>query len=192
MAADENEQEHILGLESGEMMLLWQLHCPGMGQAVEITTGACTFRAHKQRDLIHRSRNVNSIHRQRTFPPRQQLLHALSFMKSRVLAVLPAVDSRTCVNRPEGKSLCSSKLILCYWLSLAVSEHLVLVQSSHCMCVAADLLSIVVYMTPAGTRDEGGAIQPAYINFDAALLEAPAHELKVSGCLHALSLQQDP
>jgi hypothetical protein len=69
MAADENEQEHILGLESGEMMLLWQLHCPGMGQAVEITTGACTFRAHKQRDLIHRSRNVNSIHRQRTFPP---------------------------------------------------------------------------------------------------------------------------
>ncbi|KAK9908491.1 hypothetical protein WJX75_008624 [Coccomyxa subellipsoidea] len=79
MAADENEQEHILGLESGEMMLLWQLHCPGMGQAVEITT---------------------------------------------------------------------------------------------------DLLSIVVYMTPAGTRDEGGAIQPAYINFDAALLEAPAHELK--------------
>ena len=43
MAADENEQEHILGLESGEMMLLWQLHCPGMGQAVEITTGACTL-----------------------------------------------------------------------------------------------------------------------------------------------------
>ncbi len=40
MAEDENEQEHILGLESGEMMLLWQLHCPGMGQAVEITTGA--------------------------------------------------------------------------------------------------------------------------------------------------------
>ena len=47
-------------------------------------------------------------------------------------------------------------------------------------------------MTPAGTRDEGGAIQPAYINFDAALLEAPAHELKVSVCLHALSLLQDP
>lgn len=85
-----------------------------------------------------------------------------------------------------------SKLILSYSFSLAVSKHLVLVQSSHCMSVAADLLSIVVYMTPAGTRDEGGAIQPAYINFDAALLEAPAHELKVSGCLHALSLQQDP
>ncbi|EIE21380.1 hypothetical protein COCSUDRAFT_56599 [Coccomyxa subellipsoidea C-169] len=79
MAEDENEQEHILGLESGEMMLLWQLHCPGMGQAVEITT---------------------------------------------------------------------------------------------------DLLWIVIYFTPAGTRDEGGVIQPAYINFDAALLEAPMHELK--------------
>jgi hypothetical protein len=40
MSVDENEQEHILGLELGEMMLLWQLHRPDMGQAVEITTGA--------------------------------------------------------------------------------------------------------------------------------------------------------
>jgi hypothetical protein len=42
MAAGENEQEHILALESGELMLLWQLHRPDMGNAVEITSGAHT------------------------------------------------------------------------------------------------------------------------------------------------------
>jgi hypothetical protein len=52
--------------------------------------------------------------------------------------------------------------------------------------VAADLLSIVVFLTPAGTRDEGGVIQPAYLNFDAALLAAPAHDLKV--WCHTISL----
>lgn len=56
--------------------------------------------------------------------------------------------------------------------------------------VAADLLWVVIYLTPAGTRDEGGVIQPAYINFDAALLEAPMHELKVSKFLVSQS-QQD-
>lgn len=40
MAVGENEQEHILGLESGELMLLWQLHRPDIGSAVEISTGA--------------------------------------------------------------------------------------------------------------------------------------------------------
>ena len=44
MALDENEQEHILGLESGEMMLLWQLHRPDAGHAVEITTGVRQFK----------------------------------------------------------------------------------------------------------------------------------------------------
>ena len=39
MAADENEQEHILALASGELMLLWQLHRPDVGEAVEITSG---------------------------------------------------------------------------------------------------------------------------------------------------------
>lgn len=39
MGQDEFEQEQILALEKGEMMLLWQLHCPNMGNAVEITTG---------------------------------------------------------------------------------------------------------------------------------------------------------
>lgn len=45
--------------------------------------------------------------------------------------------------------------------------------------VAADLLSVVVFKTHAGTRDEGGVLQPAYLNFDAALLGPPAHDLKV-------------
>ena len=40
MAVGENEQEHIMGLESGELMLLWQLNRPDAGEAVEITTGA--------------------------------------------------------------------------------------------------------------------------------------------------------
>ncbi|BDA44598.1 hypothetical protein COCOBI_06-0740 [Coccomyxa sp. Obi] len=39
MAVGENEQEHIMGLESGELMLLWQLNRPDTGAAVEITTG---------------------------------------------------------------------------------------------------------------------------------------------------------
>jgi hypothetical protein len=79
MANGETEQEHILALESGELMLLWQLHRPDMGNAVEITS---------------------------------------------------------------------------------------------------DLLSITVYLTPAGTRDEGGKLQPAYLNFDAQLLGPPAPGMK--------------
>ncbi len=43
MAVGETEQEHIMGLEAGELMLLWQLHRPDMGQAVEITTGECDY-----------------------------------------------------------------------------------------------------------------------------------------------------
>lgn len=43
MAVGENEQEHIMGLESGELMLLWQLNRPDAGEAVEITTGAHTL-----------------------------------------------------------------------------------------------------------------------------------------------------
>ncbi|BDA44602.1 hypothetical protein COCOBI_06-0780 [Coccomyxa sp. Obi] len=79
MENGENEHEYILPLELGEMMLLWQRHCPALGQVVEINT---------------------------------------------------------------------------------------------------DLLSIVVFRTPAGTRDEGGVLQPAYLNFDAALLKPPVNELK--------------
>jgi hypothetical protein len=45
MANGETEQEHILALESGELMLLWQLHRPDMGNAVEITSGAMHWHA---------------------------------------------------------------------------------------------------------------------------------------------------
>lgn len=44
MERGENEQEHILPLEYGEMMLLWQRHCPALGQVVEINTGAYFLR----------------------------------------------------------------------------------------------------------------------------------------------------
>ncbi|BDA51510.1 hypothetical protein COCOBI_19-0650 [Coccomyxa sp. Obi] len=36
------------------------------------------------------------------------------------------------------------------------------------------LLSMIISLTPAGTRDEGGVLQPAYLNFDVALLGPPA------------------
>ena len=38
----------------------------------------------------------------------------------------------------------------------------------------ADLLQITIWLTPAGTVDEGGVKQPAYLNFDIALLGPPA------------------
>lgn len=41
-----------------------------------------------------------------------------------------------------------------------------------------DLLNLVVYVTPAGTIDEGGVVQPAYLNFDAELLAPPTGQLK--------------
>jgi len=40
---------------------------------------------------------------------------------------------------------------------------------------AADLVQVVVWVTPAGTLDEGGLEQPAYLNFDVALLGPPAN-----------------
>ena len=48
------------------------------------------------------------------------------------------------------------------------------------LCLRADLVEVTVYLTPAGTLDEGGVRQPAYLNFDAALLGPPAGELTVS------------
>lgn len=42
MGVDENEQEHIMGLESGELMLLWELNRLDVGTSVEITTGTLT------------------------------------------------------------------------------------------------------------------------------------------------------
>ena len=39
MAPSESEQEHVMALEQGELLLLWQLHRPDAGQALQITTG---------------------------------------------------------------------------------------------------------------------------------------------------------
>jgi hypothetical protein len=41
--------------------------------------------------------------------------------------------------------------------------------------LCADLLQIIVWVTPAGTVDEGGKEQPAYLNFDVALLGPPTN-----------------
>ncbi len=40
MAEGETEQEHILALTRGELMLDWNLIRPDVGHAVEITSGA--------------------------------------------------------------------------------------------------------------------------------------------------------
>ena len=52
---------------------------------------------------------------------------------------------------------------------------------SKCKCGAnvagcvfgVELMRVLVWVTPAGTMDEGGVEQPAYLNFDTTLLSAP-------------------
>ena len=50
------------------------------------------------------------------------------------------------------------------------------------------MMQLLCWVTPAGTRDEGGKVQPAYLNFALALLATPAHgvmEVRLSStCLH--------
>lgn len=41
------------------------------------------------------------------------------------------------------------------------------------------MLAITVFLTPAGTVDAGGMLQPAYLNFNAQLLAPPAPGMKV-------------
>ena len=38
----------------------------------------------------------------------------------------------------------------------------------------AEMMNIMFWMTPAGTLDEGGVLQPAYLNFRQHLLQDPA------------------
>ena len=56
--------------------------------------------------------------------------------------------------------------------------HDVLVSRLREKITAADVINMVIYVTPAGTIDEGGIVQPAYLNFDAELLAPPAGGLK--------------
>ena len=53
------------------------------------------------------------------------------------------------------------------------------------------MLSVVAYLTPAGTLDEGGVVQPAYINFDADLLSPPAGAMKVCAPLMSSRVSGD-
>lgn len=43
----------------------------------------------------------------------------------------------------------------------------------------AETMTITVYLTKAGVKDEGGVEQPAYLNFEATLNQLPEHSLKV-------------
>ena len=53
------------------------------------------------------------------------------------------------------------------------------------ICLRADLLQITVWLTEAGTVDEGGKTQPAYLNFDVALLGPPAgNQMEVRALLY--------
>ena len=48
------------------------------------------------------------------------------------------------------------------------------------MCIS-ELMRVLVWVTAAGTVDEGGVEQPAYLNFDTTLLAAPlGNEMSVS------------
>ena len=44
----------------------------------------------------------------------------------------------------------------------------------------AELMKLLIWVTPAGTVDEGGVEQPSYLNFDTTLLAAPlGNEMQV-------------
>ena len=46
--------------------------------------------------------------------------------------------------------------------------------------LGADLLQMVIWLTPAGTMDDGGLKQPAYLNFELSLLGPPSgNEMRV-------------
>jgi len=61
MAKGETEQEHIMALEHGELMLQWEMHRPDMGQAVEITSGMLPgFHRHAQCWLATCTGNKNA------------------------------------------------------------------------------------------------------------------------------------
>ena len=43
----------------------------------------------------------------------------------------------------------------------------------------AETMTITVYLTKAGVKDNGGVEQPAYLNFGVTLNKLPDHSLKV-------------
>ena len=85
-------------------------------------------------------------------------------------------------------------------LSAAMPGRAVPLLTLTLTCCCADMLSVTVFVTPAGTRDAGGVLQPAYLNFDAQLLGPPAPGMKVcaaplhhpSHAAHLLTLSPPP
>lgn len=73
----------------------------------------------------------------------------------------------------------------------SVAERLQWCQNASAVLTVAgcvfgvELMRVLVWVTPAGTMDEGGVEQPAYLNFDTTLLSAPlGNEMSVRGpCL---------
>ena len=44
----------------------------------------------------------------------------------------------------------------------------------NCLHMPADLMQVLIWLTPAGTVDDGGKEQPTYLNFDVSLLGPPS------------------
>ena len=56
-----------------------------------------------------------------------------------------------------------------------------------CQHMPADLMQVLIWLTPAGTVDDGGKEQPAYLNFDVSLLGPPSgNHMEV--CCHLTSI----
>lgn len=80
-------------------------------------------------------------------------------------------------------SLYAHAYVMCTRLPCALTHLALLAEQSCHRCPAADMLSVTVFVTPAGTKDEGGMVQPAYLNFNAQLLGPPAPGMKVCSSL---------
>ena len=56
-----------------------------------------------------------------------------------------------------------------------------------CLHMPADLMQVLIWLTPAGTVDDGGKEQPAYLNFDVSLLGPPSgNHMEVSRYLSSI------
>ena len=168
MSNGETEQEHILALESGELMLLWQLHRPDVGQAVEITSGARALPA------FHACAGATAPPAVYTHAPMLCILCLLPF-----LACTCAPDALRCTHTRRSSHGLVSRPAHLPSLSAAMPGRAVPLLTPTLTCCCADMLSVTVFVTPAGTRDAGGVLQPAYLNFDAQLLGPPAPGMKV-------------
>lgn len=54
----------------------------------------------------------------------------------------------------------------------------------------ADLMQVLIWLTPAGTVDDGGKEQPAYLNFDVSLLGPPSGNHMEVGCHLTITIRR--